>query len=73
VAVSGAELEGDSPVPPASPAPGGAKKPGQVELPFRDGEKKVVKCTLSSSVATLDLYLAIRVEVSAAPAGVNEK
>jgi len=47
---------------------------GKIELPYRNGATKLVKHTVSSSIASIDLYLAFRIEVSApsaasAPAG----
>ena len=35
-----------------------------IELPYRDGATKLVKHTISSSIASMDMYLAFRVEVS---------
>ncbi len=37
-----------------------------VELPRKVGERKVIKHTLSSSVASMDLYIAFKVEEVAA-------
>ncbi|MCE5278355.1 MAG: hypothetical protein ABFD92_01275 [Planctomycetaceae bacterium] len=39
-----------------------------IELPYRNGATKLAKHTISSSVASMDLYLALRVEISL-PAG----
>jgi hypothetical protein len=69
VNVSGARLD-DGRLPPLEPpAPEDWNKPARIELPYWDGEKSVVKCTLSSSIATMDFYLAVRVEVAASAGG----